>query len=186
MLRQLNDKSSKITNVIMVTAVIIIIFTVAIKSLFIANFATSGASMAPTYIDRQIVWVNKLAKFSRGDIVVAYKAESEIYIIKRIVGLSGDRINAVRDVDGSYYLTITTPDGQTFREKYIKAIIPNILKENLDLLENEYVVSEGCVFLIGDNRNNSLDSRVNGEYSQDCIVGVVFAPRANSTKIIAY
>jgi signal peptidase I len=80
--------------------------------------------------------------------------------IKRVVAVAGDKVSVH---DGILYL-----NGAAQGEPYVKE---SPMRGEL----GEVTVSPECVYVMGDNRNDSSDSRVFGEVSQERIVGVAFA-----------
>ena len=125
-----------------------------------------GSSMEPTYHNGDIILVDKFF-YKRGqpaynDIVVVkyHVAEGEDQIIKRIVGLPGDHLEMK---DNQLYR-----NGQLLNENYI----------NEAMIQNEdfsYDIPEGKIFVMGDNRNHSVDSRNLGYIDFDeHVVGRVF------------
>ena len=126
-----------------------------------------GTSMLPTYHEGNIVLVDKVfykhSEPKRNDIVVVdYKDANmkETFIIKRVVGIGGDHIEIK---DNELYL-----NGELLEEDYINGAMIN----SEDMLVD---VPEGKVFVMGDNRNNSLDSRKLGYFDFDeDVIGKVF------------
>lgn len=111
-----------------------------------------GSSMSPTLENEDNMLVDKLSyRFhepNRFDIVVfPYKYEPNVYYIKRVIGLPGETV--LIDEEGNIYI-----DGVILDEKYGKEVIknPGLAYEPVTLGKNEY-------FVMGDNRNNSMDSR---------------------------
>lgn len=126
-----------------------------------------GTSMLPTYHEGNIVLVDKVfykhSEPKRNDIVVVdYKDANmkETFIIKRVVGIGGDHIEIK---DNELYL-----NDELLEEDYINGAMIN----SEDMLVD---VPEGKVFVMGDNRNNSLDSRKLGYFDFDeDVIGRVF------------
>ena len=139
-----------------------------IRAFLFQAFYIPSESMEPTLVERDRVIVNKLSyrlhDVNRGDLVVFDRPPNEppteiSELIKRVVGLPGETIEGR---DGVVYI-----DGQRLVEPYI-ADGPSFGTFAA------VVVPEGHVFVMGDNRNNSRDSRVFGPISEDLIVGRAF------------
>ncbi len=118
-----------------------------------------GFSMRPTLEDGEFVLVSrmsyKFSEYERGDIVVFhFPLDPKEELIKRVIGLPGDH---VRVEGGQVFL-----NGQLLEETYI-AEAPRY--------SGEWVVTEGFLFVLGDNRNNSNDSKDWGLLPQENVVG---------------
>lgn len=131
-----------------------------------------GESMMPTLEDGERIIVNKigysLGEPERFDIIVFHASEEEDYV-KRIIGLPGDHIAYENDV-----LFI---NGEAQDEPYLSALKEQKSEGSLtldftleELLEIEEI-PEGYVFVLGDNRENSTDSRIIGLVPMDEIMG---------------
>lgn len=149
-----------------------IIFVVIVTVLFdmaIPRSLVDGRSMEPTFEDGQRLIVSRLHYLftlpQRGDVIVfnsVQASEGDIMLIKRVIGVPGDIIE-FRDQE--LYV-----NGERVDEQYIKEACTDYRcpDETWELGENEY-------FVMGDNRNNSQDSRRFGTVPLEHIVGrVVF------------
>ena len=177
------------------TALIAILIFVAVRSL-VLNFRVDGSSMLPNLVDGEMLLVNRNAYDSfdlytfvdwipgvehanakevtpfdgpdRGDIVVFDPpvASSKPYI-KRVIGLPGETVE-IRD--GSVYI-----DGVRLEEDYVEDGITDCGQRECDIV----TVPEGHIFVMGDNRRNSSDSRFFGPVEIDAVQGkawVVYWP----------
>ncbi len=123
-----------------------------------------GMSMYPTLEDGDNLIVEKLSyRFGdpqRFDIIV-FPYDDHTYYIKRIIGLPGETVQI--DEEGTIYI-----DGEVLEEDYGAEVIsnPGRAAEPVQLGEDEY-------FVMGDNRNNSKDSRTQevGNIHREDIVG---------------
>ena len=133
----------------LITTVIgIIVLIIVFKMILMPGIIPSG-SMEPTLNVGDIVVANGLAYINkdpqRGDIVI-FKTEElgNRTMIKRIIGVPGDGINFV---DGYVYI-----NGELVCEEYL-------LKDTETNSYRDFEVPDGCYFVMGDNRDNSYDSR---------------------------
>lgn len=125
-----------------------------------------GPSMSPTLENGERILVNrigyKLFDPKRNDLVVFLPNGNEKahYYIKRVIALPGDRVQIK---DGIVYI-----NGEPFEEKAEVSAIENPL-----LAEDEIVIGKDEYFVLGDNRNNSEDSRYAsiGNVKKEYIVG---------------
>lgn len=112
-----------------------------------------GNSMVPTLEWYDKVIITRLAgDYERGDIVVLQKDSfREEPIVKRIIAVEGQTI----DID--FESGIVYVDGEPLDEPYVNELTYE--PEDFESYERPLVIPEGCVFVMGDNRNNSTDSR---------------------------
>lgn len=147
------------------------LIAVGLKAIVLQSYSIPSESMVPTLLVGDRVLVNKLAYEAhdarRGDVVVLDRpaklpatvvADSEPdQLIKRVIGLPGETIEA----RGGVVLI----NGRALVEPYLaKGAVT-------DRLDEPVKIPSGCVFLMGDNRNFSLDSRVFGFVRVSTIVG---------------
>ena len=139
----------------------------------------SGGSMRETLQDGDLLLVvnrTLCGDFHRGDVVIAAKSSFEDGepIVKRVIATGGQTV----DVD--FERGVVYVDGTALEEPYIR--------EETHLwggTEFPFTVPEGCVFLMGDNRNESRDSRAPelGAVDEHCLIGrAVFLLLPGQTK----
>lgn len=157
---------------VLIEVVQIAVFALAIilpvRYFLIQPFIVKGASMEPNFYDNEYLIVDEITyRFRdpvRGEIVVFRPPNhEEQYYIKRIIGLPGETIEVrngkVTLINDEY------PNGTTLQETYIDEVTQG--RERVMLGEDEY-------FLLGDNRDASLDSRYFGAVTREHIVGRVW------------
>ncbi len=117
----------------------------------------SGSSMEPSLKDGSIAIVNKKTDYKRGDIAVI-RLPSRTYMVKRITGIGGDQILIMSDsLFVNHSLVDNTPNHHNVNYQF------------------EVEVPDGTVFILGDNRLESTDSRDFGCIDAECIIGIIRA-----------
>lgn len=106
----------------------------------------NGSSMMPTLEEKEIIALYQTKSVEKGDIIGFYYG-GEV-LLKRVIGCAGDYIEI--DQEGNVFV-----NGEMIEEPYL--IEKNLGKCNLEF---PYQVPEGMVFVLGDNRMESIDSRV--------------------------
>ncbi|SFF06134.1 signal peptidase I [Alteribacillus iranensis] len=154
------------------TFVVVIVIVLIVRTFFFANYMVHGESMMPTIENGERLIINKIGyEFSepeRFDLIVFHANEESDYI-KRVIGLPGDHIEYRDDV---LYI-----NGEAYEEEYLS---PYREQNERGLFTNDFTlekvtgyseVPEGKVFVLGDNRQNSMDSRQIGLVEMEEIVG---------------
>ena len=135
-------------DVVYILALILVVFTFCMRVVIV-----SGSSMFSTLVDGDyLLLINRplCGELERGDIVVASmdRFKGGEPIVKRVIATEGQTV----DID--FRAGIVYVDGAALEEDYIYT--PTHLSEGMEF---PLVVDEGCVFLMGDNRGDSRDSR---------------------------
>ena len=162
--------------ILLITAAVAAGLALLVNYLVFEPFYVNGPSMQPTLDggrsdvdeDGDIVYLNTVKEPSRGDIVV-FSYENR-HLVKRVIGVPGD---TVLIKDGELYL-----NGELMREDYILEDMADAPFSDQTFLS--LTVPDGAYFVLGDNRNNSSDSRVFGCVSEDDITGVCWLGRSAS------
>lgn len=178
----MTDKKPKNESWEWIKALLIAFGLAAIIRVFLFTpIVVDGVSMMPTLSDGDRMIVNKIGytigKPNRFDIVVFHAPEQKDYI-KRIIGLPGDQVEYREDqlfINGK-------PLEEPYLDKYKAELTDDSsLTEDFTLEDKigSHVVPEGSIFVLGDNRRKSKDSRHIGAVSIDEVIGntsVVFWP----------
>ncbi|WP_270182391.1 signal peptidase I [Alkalihalobacillus sp. CinArs1] len=153
---------------------IAVVLAIVIREFIITNYVVHGESMMPTIQDGNRLIINKIgyevSEPDRFDLVVFHANENEDYI-KRVIGLPGDTLEYK---DDQLYI-----NGKKMKEPYLthfkSEVFNGNLTENFKLEDKteKAVVPEGYLFLMGDNRRHSYDSRHIGLVPIDQVVGEV-------------
>lgn len=156
--------------------IIIIVFICIIRFFVATPVSVNGSSMYPTLKNDDYMILYKLTKKMRGinrfDIVVINTDSGRI--IKRVIGLPGEKIkyeiekNDDGDEVGALYI-----NGKKVKEDFIDDIAKrNTCNDDWIICKGEYIIPEGEYFVMGDNRVNSIDSRVIGTVKDKDIQGI--------------
>ena len=137
--------------------ILIVLIMFSVRTVLIDPVRVDGKSMLDTLVDGQVMLVDRTAYAfktpARGDIVLCYYPDeyyetqglSYATRVKRVVAVGGDRIETI---DGEVYV-----NGERIDESYL----------NPDRIGGQYIrpqtIPEGCIYVLGDNRAVSRDSR---------------------------
>lgn len=141
--------------------VIVAAAAVLVATMFMPVLQVCGTSMEPTMESGQIVLARKNAKFTQGD-VVAFYYNNKI-LLKRVIGNPGDWINITED--GTVYVNDVELEEPYLTDKSLGQCD----------ITFPYQVPDGRLFVLGDHRATSVDSRATaiGCIADDFIVGKV-------------
>ncbi|MCM0648692.1 signal peptidase I [Clostridium swellfunianum] len=131
------------------SVVIAIIAAVLIITFVFETVSVDGQSMSPTLTHKDRLIIEKVTYYFRkpkpNDIVVIkYPADTREKFIKRVVAVAGDKVKVE---DNRLFINGVEKDEPYLKEKFINGFY------------NEVTVPENTIFVLGDNRNNSKDSR---------------------------
>ena len=150
------------TSKLILTVVVVLVIVIYVASLQ----QIVGPSMAPTFNNKDIAILNKLHyrffEVKRYDIV-SVEYESTKYLIKRVIGMPGDVIE--------YKDNILYINGNVVKEKYL---LKDVYTNGFSLVDLGYdKIPEDMYLVLGDNRENSMDSREFGLIKKKDIIGKV-------------
>jgi len=152
--------------------IVALILVMIIRIFLFSPIIVDGPSMSPTLHNRDQMIVNKLSYRmndpKRFDIIVFHAAQGKDYI-KRIVGLPGEHVMINNN---QLYI-----DGEKVEQPFMEDVLNDettVIRDDLRLehLPGSYeVIPEDYYLVLGDNRNNSTDSRSIGLIARDKIIG---------------
>ncbi len=159
--------------------------TLLIGDFILVNKFTYGIRLPVLYSK-----VIELNKPERGDIVVfRYPKQPSVDYIKRVVGLPGDEVIyhnkkvyinsvAMKQVSLGAYQGVGQGKNMTGAEHLVEELTPAehsiLIRRGQPSIETTYIVPEGHYFVMGDNRDNSNDSRYWGTVPEENLVGKAF------------
>lgn len=154
-----NRRYSSVLKSTVYTLITVAAIAVLVATLWLPVLQIYGSSMTPTLSDGEIIFSLKTSEYKEGDIIAFYYNNK--ILVKRVIAGPGDWVNM--DPDGTVYV-----NGQQLDEPYVTD------KAYGDCnIELPYQVPDGKVFVIGDHRSTSVDSRNTavGCVAQEQVVG---------------
>ena len=169
---------------VLIVVLLAVTLALIIKTYVITTFTVDGISMYPTLdggggasLDSdpqngETLYLNRVAKIKRGNIVVFkpdWAAMNGKALVKRVVAVAGDHLQII---NGKVIL-----NGQPLDEPYINEAM------NHDYDGLDVVIANGNIFCMGDNRNHSSDCRAYGQVPLDTVVGRCFLVKGLDGKL---
>nr|WP_263313865.1 signal peptidase I [Mammaliicoccus sp. Marseille-Q6498] len=152
-----------------IAILIALLLLFVVRTFLFIGYVVDGDSMKPTFQDKDRVIVNKLVKnfgqIDNGDVIV-FHANKDHDFIKRVIGLPGD---SVEMKNNKLYI-----NGTQVKESYLKEneTTSDFSSRTIQGSKSD-VIPNGEYLVLGDNRNNSRDSREIGFVHEKDIVGKV-------------
>ncbi len=158
-----SEKRARLVREVVETIAVTLLIFIAIR-FAMQSYRVDGPSMQPGLHTDEYVMVNKAAYLfsqpQRGDVIVfRYPLDTNKDLIKRIIAIPGDTVQTTS--------TEVIVDGQVLHEPYIS--------QPFNFESNMWRLGPDQFFVMGDNRDNSLDSRIWGPLDRSYIIGKAFA-----------
>ena len=169
MSENIKDTSGKAKNITrevfgyIIAIISAVVLAILIRTFIFEPFIVPTPSMEPTLMVGDKVIINKLSynftDIERGDIIAFHSPiEEDKELVKRAIAVEGDEISLTSE--GEIFV-----NGERIEEDYLPG------EEDIKYLNQVITVGEDEVFVMGDNRNNSFDSRFFGNISEDMVFG---------------
>jgi signal peptidase I len=159
--------------------VVALVIAITVRSLILQQFYISGPSMEATMFQDDRVLVNKLSyrlhDIHRGDVVVFDRVTVDGQVvqhddlIKRVIALGGEKISIT---DCKVFI-----DGKLLPEPYLNDydLAQTVIEDRCRVpMMDEMIIPDNQLFVMGDNRPQSFDSRMFGPIEQNLVVGRAF------------
>lgn len=178
----------------------VLLLVLVLRSFLIEPFQIPTGSMIPSLMVGDFILVNKFSYGIRlpvlrtkiididepknGDVMVFFPPHESRYFIKRVIGIPGDVIRyadkklTINGVEASQEFVAQFPPRMPVYERYKETLgdVEHLIHRGFEYESpREWVVKDGYYFMMGDNRDNSNDSRFWGLVPQENIVGKAFA-----------
>lgn len=145
---------------------------IIIRTFVVEPGIVNGRSMENTFLDNDFYFLNKAVLLfrepKRGEIIQAHPNNEEMNVIKRIIGLPGERLSIH---GGNVYLVDKDNKETLLKEPYVKPGVATIVPNNT--YYKTRTIPPHSYFIMGDNRAMSTDSREYNEVYRSQIYGVV-------------
>ena len=155
-----------------------LIFVILLTQFIIKPIQVNQSSMYPTLKDQQLgfsnIWSYKLFGLNRFDVVIFYSTQMEDYLVKRVIALPGETIEVK---NGQLYINQVHTDEPFLNQDYVSEMTKQFGYFTQDF--GPITLKSNEVFLMGDNRPYSTDSRAFGPFTVDTIICkdvIVFYP----------
>lgn len=152
----------------LLSLVVAVVVVTLIRSFLFTIIRVDGPSMSDTLLDGDKLFVTiadmKIIGPQRFDVVICKYPQRRDHYVKRVIGLPGETLEVRK---GVLYI-----DGEAIEEPFLS----DLRTERFDKISNNFgpiVIGEGEYFVMGDNRDNSNDSRNVGMITEEMMVGKV-------------
>ena len=141
--------------------IVVAAVSVLVSMLFLPVLRVTGTSMPPTLHNDELVVCRRMGSFERGNIIAFY--HNNKILVKRVIGTAGDVIDISRSGE-------VTVNGEKLDEPYVDSPAYGTCD-----IELPYQVPESRIFVMGDHRSDSIDSRTKeiGCVAEEMVVGKV-------------